>query len=87
LKKNIIIIQVVISKIRTWLFFNQRLKMLNSIRIILTDTPVLTITTDILLFGSEHLSTTTTTKTFINSNHLQSNDTCVYRVQHINTRI
>ena len=30
--------------------------MLNSIRIILTDTPVLTITTDLLLSGSEHLS-------------------------------
>ena len=35
---------------------NQRRKMLNSIRIILTDTPVLTIPTDHLLFGSEHLS-------------------------------
>jgi len=34
----------------------QRLKMLNSIRIILTDTPVLTITTNLLLFGSKHLS-------------------------------
>jgi len=33
---------------------NQRLKMLNSLRIILTDTPVLTITTDLLLSGSEH---------------------------------
>ena len=35
---------------------NKRLKMLNLIRIILTDTTVLTITTDLLLFGSEHLS-------------------------------
>ena len=33
---------------------NQRLKMLNSLGIILTDTPALTITTDLLLSGSEH---------------------------------
>ena len=38
------------------MYENQRLKMLNSFRIILTDTPVLTITTDLLLSGSEHLS-------------------------------
>jgi len=30
--------------------------MLNSLDIILTDTPALTITTDLLLSGSEHLS-------------------------------
>ena len=32
-------------------------------------------------------TTTTTTTTFINSNHLQSNDTRVYRVQNIKNRI
>ena len=34
---------------------NQRLKMLNTIRIILTDTPVTTVT-ERSLFGSEHIS-------------------------------
>jgi len=43
---------------------NQRLKVLNSIRIILTNTPVLTITTDRLLFGSEHLSVNKNTRLF-----------------------
>ena len=38
--------------------------MLNSIRIILTDTPVLTIPTDHLLFGSEHLSVDKNTRLF-----------------------
>ena len=43
---------------------NQRLKKLNSLRIILTDTPVLTITTDLLLSGSEHLSVDKNTRLF-----------------------
>ena len=43
---------------------NQRLKMLNPFRIILTGTPVLTITTDLLLSGSEHQSVDKTHTTF-----------------------
>jgi len=43
---------------------NQRLKMLNSFRIILTDTQVLTKTTDLLLSGSEHLSVDKNTRFF-----------------------
>ena len=59
---------------------NQRLKMLNSIGIILIDTPVLTITTDLLLFGSEHLSVDKNTRLLtlclissVNPNALVSN--------------
>ena len=54
--------------------------MLNSIGIILTDTPVLTITTDLLLFGSEHLSVDKNTRLLtlclissVNPNALVSN--------------
>ena len=36
---------------------------------------------------TKYATTTTTTKTFFNSNHLQSNDTWVYRVQNIKNRI
>ena len=43
---------------------HQRLKMLNLLRIILTNTPVLTITTDLLLSGSEHLSVDKNTRLF-----------------------
>ena len=41
----------------------------------------------VTLSNQNSFTTTTTTKTFINSNHLQSNDTWVYRVQNIKNRI
>ena len=41
----------------------------------------------IVALGCYTTTTTTTTTTFINSNHLQSNDTWVYRVQNIKNRI
>ena len=43
---------------------NQRFKMLNALGTILADTPALTITTDLLLSGSEHLSVDKNTRLF-----------------------